>query len=147
MKKAFAFVLAVVVMMSLAVPAFAVASPEADKEDLRPLVVSTSPKEVRVYTTEEVAELSDEVQQQMAEAKKALKAVAPEGMAARYLLYVSTDKTCSVVFDLRGCTEVVFMQYVDGQWVELPFTINADGTITVEKIVEGPIVIFTKIVR
>lgn len=147
MKKVFAFVLAVIVIMSLAVPAFAVTSPGANKEDLKPLVVSTSHKEVRVYSTEEVAELSEEVQKQMVEAKKALKAVVPEGMAARYLLYVSTDETCSVVFDLKDYTKAVFMQYVDGEWVELEFTINADGTITVEKIVEGPIVIFTKIVR
>ena len=39
--------------------------------------------------------------------------------------------------------KVVVKQFVDGKWVELKVIVNADGTITIEDVVDGPIAIFT----
>lgn len=46
--------------------------------------------------------------------------------------------------ELEGITELVVKQYLDGKWVELKSAINADGTVSIYGLVEGPVAIFTK---
>ena len=48
------------------------------------------------------------------------------------------------VFEEMDFEEIHFAQYVDGEWMELPFEINEDGTINVHDVQEGPKVIFIK---
>ena len=45
---------------------------------------------------------------------------------------------------LEGVTEVVVKQFVDSKWVELKSTVNGDGTVTIEGVVDAPMAIFTK---
>ena len=42
-----------------------------------------------------------------------------------------------------SAAKVVVKQFVDGKWVERKVVVNADGTITIENVVDGPIAIFT----
>lgn len=148
MKKALVFALMVAMVLGLAIPASAATgSPAGTTEDLKPLVVSTTADSYQILSTEEVDQLPEEAQETFAQAKEDLAEAAPEGMAARYffyLLFTDEEESHTVVFDLDDYTEVVFMQYVDGQWVELEYTINADGTYSVEKVVDGPIAIFVR---
>ena len=62
----------------------------------------------------------------------------------RYFFYFYTSEPCDAVFRIEGYQELVFMQYVDGEWVTLEFTANEDGTVTVLNVVEGPMAIFVK---
>ena len=108
-----------------------------------------------LHTTEEAQKLSADVQKVMAEAKEELKDAVPEGFAVKYFIYVDikgTESAVSVDFEaINGVNaadiangRLVVMQFVNGEWVELEFTINADGTITVQGVVEGPIAFFVK---
>lgn len=162
MKKALVFALALVMVLGMAIPASAATgSPTGTAEDLKPtvvtvttteseLIVSATTDSYQVISTEEVEKLPEEAQEVFAEAKESLTEAAPEGMAVRYFFYFAVtaedeeEQTYSVVFDLDDYTEVVFMQFVDGEWVELEFVVNEDGTITVLGVVDGPIAIFVK---
>ena len=146
MKKMLVLVLAIVMVMSLATPAAALASPGASAEDLLP---SLSQKYVSVilHDVEKVTDLSKDTQNLMAEAKENLKAACPEGFAVKYFFYVEiigADKVASVDFDAIEHTEIMFMQYIDGEWVELEYSVNEDGKIVVQNVVEAPLAIFTK---
>lgn len=163
MKKAVGIVLALVLMMSLAIPAAAtvgtpaaapVSSPTATPEDLKPLVVETSSPNLEIMSAEEIKDLPEEKQQAYADAMKSLKEdknVVPEGMAVRYLVYCSvtedgttTNDALSVTIELDEFKELVIMQFIDGKWVELEYVINEDGTITILNVVDGPMAIFVK---
>ena len=145
MKKVLVFALALVMVLGMAIPASAATgSPTGTKEDLKPFLVSATSDEYRIYTTEEVADLSEEAQKVFAEAKESLEDAVPEGMVIRYFFYFYTSEPCDAVFRIEGYQELVFMQYVDGEWVTLEFTANEDGTVTVLNVVEGPMAIFVK---
>ena len=147
MKRMLVFVLAIVMVMSMAVPAAALGSPAAKKADLKPVLTKESEIIVDLHTTEEVKELSEEVQELMAEAKKSLKDACPKGFAVKYFFYVEivgTENAVTIEFEPIANKEIVVMQFVDGNWVELEFTINENGIITVSGVVEGPIAIFVK---
>lgn len=171
MKKVLVFVLAVMMLMSIAVPAAAapedaapvaaLTSPAATAADLEPVITEESAQIVELHTTEDVLELHEDVQEIMAEAKEQLADACPEGFAVKYFFYVEiigAEKT-SVSVDFESIVEnigegeaeeevrqgkLVFMQFVDGKWVELDYVINEDGTITVFNVVEGPISVFVK---
>ena len=72
---------------------------------------------------------------------------------AQYFFYVrvyaqddATKKVApvTITIKLEGVTEVVVKQFVDSKWVELKSTVNGDGTVTIEGVVEAPMAIFTK---
>lgn len=122
-------------------------SAEAKKQNLLPDVSKESTLLVLLHSTEMVPHLSEEIQVQMAEAKAKLKDACPHGCAAKFFCYVEVlgdADSVSVVFEKMDFKEIHFDQYVDGQWVELSYEINEDGTITVENVVTGPMVIFIK---
>ncbi len=169
MKKMMMFALVAALMVSLAVPASAVGSVTATEEDLKPTVVPAAPveeesqllvsaeaNEFAIVSAEEVEELTEEAQEVFVASKDALEAAVPEDMAVRYFFYCITDETSSAVFDLSETidltnynAEEVFedlaiMQFIDGEWVEVAFTVNEDGTITVYGIVTAPMAIFVK---
>lgn len=147
MKKVLVFVLAVVMIMSLAVPAAALTSPGATTQKLTPILTEESTVIVELHTTEEVQNLSEEIQDLMAEAKGKLKDACSEGFVVKYFFYVEIiggEGSASVTFEPIAHNEIMFKQYVDGAWAELKFDINKDDTITVYNVVEAPIAIFTK---
>ena len=83
----------------------------------------------------------------MAEAKAKLKDACPDGCAVKFFCYVEIigeADSATVEFEKIDFNEIHFEQYVDGEWVDLPYVVNEDGTITVENVVEGPKVIFIK---
>lgn len=122
-------------------------SVSAQRENLLPDLSKGTPVTVLLHSTEMVPHLSEEIQNLMAEAKAKLKDACPQGCAAKFFCYVEIigDRdSATVVFEKIEFNEIHFNQYVDGEWVELSYVINEDGTITVDNVVEGPMVIFIK---
>lgn len=155
MKKALVMLLAVVLVIGMAVPAYAVASPvggetsDTATADLPELVGVADNHQVVLVSAEKAEDLSAQAQEIFLAAQTALKDAAPKGMKTQYFcycLFVGDDKpqTVTITLKITDVTEVVVKQFVDGQWVELKSALNADGTVTVYGVVEGPIAIFTK---
>lgn len=125
----------------------ALASPGASWKNLVPVLTEESYVIVQLHTLEEVETLSEEIQNRMAEASDELKDACPKGFAVKYFFemeILGTEKAVSVDFEPIAHSEIVFKQYVDGAWVELEFSIDDNGIITVSGVVEGPVAIFTK---
>ena len=152
MKKALVMLLAVVLVIGMAVPAYAVSSPVGGKTsstttaDL-PKLTDESKGYVEFIAVEDAEKLSKESQATFAEAQTKLKDAAPTGMKTQYFCWchiVGKESPVDVVVEIEGITELVVKQYLDGKWVELKSAINADGTATINGLVEGPVAIFTK---
>ena len=146
MRKVLTFVLAVMLVMAMAVPAFAVASPTApvaapNKTTALPVVAETLPEGVKLVA---ITALTAEAKEVVVAAQAELKAAAPAGMAVKYFFYAEAEETVELTLKLGKVTEVVVMQFVDGKWIEVESVLNADGTVTIKGVVEGPIAIFTK---
>ena len=126
-----------------------VASPVAPKTSTTataplPVLVSATSDDYSLYATTDAYKLSLKARQMFVDAQESLWNVVPKNMAARYFFYMYTNDSCTSVFEIANIHEVVFMQYLEGEWAELESTINTDGTVTVEQVVEGPMAIFTK---
>jgi len=150
MRKVITFALAVMLVMAMAVPAFAVSSPvapaaSASKTAALPVVAEALPEGVQLVSVNDAA-LTAEAKEVFVAAQAELKEAAPEGMAVKYFFYVEaeSDATATLVLKVANVENVVVKQFVDGKWVELKCVLNADGTLTIEGVVEGPIAIFTK---
>ena len=166
MKKAIVLMLAVILSLSLAVPAAAAgtSSPKAATvsgtttaplpEVVEENVKAEDGTEVIIETlAADDTKLAEEEKATLAEAQTALAKAAPAGMKAQYFFFVkviakddATKKVGPVTLTLKvdNVTKVVVKQFVDGAWVELKAALNADGTVSVEGVVDGPIAIFTK---
>ena len=169
MKKAMILALAVMLTLSLAVPAAAVTSPvapETSETTTAPLpeIVEEEAKTedgaavtVEPVAADKVEEMPAEEQKTFAAAQETLKKAAPKGMKTQYFFYVTIVKTdeersfregyegaVNMTVKITNVKNVVVKQFVDGKWVELEAIINADGTVTIQGVVEGPIAIFTK---
>ena len=145
MKKALSFVLAVMLVMSMAISASAVGSPTATKEDLKPTLVGDTAKNITIITVEDIEELPEEEQKVFVEAKDKLAGATPAGMAVKSFTYFSTtEKSVSAVLkmDVAADAKMAIKQFVDGKWVELEYEINEDGTVTVLNVVSGPLAVF-----
>ena len=141
MRKAFVLVLTMILMMTLAIPAFAVASPVGDG-GLPFLVYATSEEYELVPTWKAKEKLTAEEQEILAQAKEDLKEAVPEGMRARYFFFFRTNRTCDAVFNIPGYSNIVFKQFVDGEWVELKSEIDENGYFVVKDVVNAPMAIF-----
>lgn len=122
-------------------------SVSATEDKLLPGISKESSLLVLLHSAEMVPHLSEEIQNLMAEAKAKLKDACPDGYAVKFFCYVEIigeADSATVEFEKIDFNEIHFEQYVDGVWVDLPFVVNEDGTITVENVVEGPKVIFIK---
>ena len=97
--------------------------------------------------------MTEEEQKVFKAAQDALEDATPAGMKVLYFFYFKafyveggnkTKVTEPVTFKLKidNISELVVKQFIDGEWVELNSAINADGTITIEGAVEGPMAIF-----
>lgn len=151
MKKALVWMLAVILVMGMAVPAYAVGSPVAEESsgtatsDTVFLISTDNEKNYfELVPVDEAEKLSEDAQTDYEDAQKSLAEQAPAGMRAQYFFYVLTDKPTTAVFQIEGITELVVKQFINGEWVELEAVINGDGTVTVKGVVEGPIAFFTK---
>lgn len=111
---------------------------------LLPVFVSSTAEKFELYSVNEEYKLESEGRQAFLDAQDALRSAVPAGMSARYFFYVYTSSTCTAVFRIENASEVMFKQYVDGQWTELESTMNGDGIVTVEGVVIAPMAIFTK---
>lgn len=170
MKKAIVLVLALVLTMGLAVPAAAAgtASPTA------PTTSETTTAPLPEVTTSEVTaadgtvvivepieatdttKLAEEEKTTLAAAQTALAEAAPAGMKAQYFFYVKVSEkdaagaakkyngSVTMTIKLDNAEGLIVMQFVDGKWVELKATVNADGTVSIEGVVDAPMAIFTK---
>ena len=177
MKKAIVLALAVMLTLSLAVPAAAVTSPvapETSETTTAPLPeiveidvvvdVETETKTdddtviiVEPVTAEDADKLSEKAQTAYAAAQGQLAEAKLADMKTQYFFYVTIVKTdeersfrevydgaVNMTVKIANVKNVVVKQFVDGKWVELEAIINADGTVTIQGVVEGPIAIFTK---
>lgn len=156
MKKAVVLVLAVVLAMSMAVPAFAVNSPVAPKANQNataslPVVVNEEEKEAVVILTavEDNKKLPEEAQKVFAEAQSDLKKAVPAGMTPKYFFYATLkiDGEAQATIKVAGvkqASDIVVKQFIDGEWVELEVEIDAKGNVLIKGIQEGPMLICTK---
>lgn len=112
---------------------------------------------VEPVTVEDADKLSEKAQTAYAAAQGQLAEAKPADMKTQYFFYVTIVKTDSersfrenydgsvnMTVKIANVRNVVVKQFVDGKWVKLEAIINADGTITIEGVVEGPIAIFTE---
>lgn len=123
------------------------ASPGGLLVKLLPILNDESYLIVQLHNLEEVATLSEEIQNRIAEAKDQLKDTCPEGFVVKYffeLEIIGTDSAVSVDFEPINHNAIVFKQYVDGTWVELEHSVENGGIITVDGLVNGPVATFTK---
>lgn len=123
-----------------------VPSPSAG-EDLAPILTPESYEVVDHYSTAAVVTLTEAVQKEMAVAKEALKEACPEGYAVKYFFHfdiLTDDSSVTVGFEPIDHNAIVFMQYIDGMWVQMEYTMDEVGILTIEGIVEAPIAVFTK---
>lgn len=145
MKKALVLVLALVLTMGLAVPAAAAtSSPKAataSPSATAPLPTVVGDAKVTVVATTDASLTADE-KTALASAQAALAAATPAEMKAQYFFYVKAEGTVTLTVKVDAA-DVTVMQFVDGKWTELKSTV-ADGTVTIEGVVTGPMAIFTK---
>lgn len=149
MRKVIAFVLAVVLVMGMAVSAFAATSPVAPvatekKTAALPVVVGALPEDVTFVALHNADKLAAADRDAFMASQLALKEAAPEGMTAKYFFYVVCTNSFAFTMQLTNAEGITVMQFVDGKWTEVESALNADGTATVKGVVNGPIVIFTK---
>ena len=164
MKKALVLVLTVALVLSMAVSAAAVGSPVAPGTDTK--TTSPLPKVVtddldgnliiELIPIEDAEDLTEEEQKTFEDAQKSLEEATPSGMNAQYFFYfrafyageggerTKVTEPLTITFEIDDVREAVVKQFIDGEWVERKTTINDDGTVTVEGLVEGPTAIFAK---
>lgn len=163
MKKAIVLALALVLTLSLAVPAAAASTgspvaPAASETTTASLPVVADVKAedgsavtVELVSVEDTTGLTEEAVKDFEAAQEKLAEAAPAGMKTQYFTYVKVSDTegkassASVTMTVKvaNATKVVAKQFVDGKWVELKVTLNTDGTVTIEGMVDGPLAIFT----
>lgn len=122
-------------------------SVSARKENLLPVISKESSLLVLLHSTEMVPQLSEEIQDLMAEAKAKLKDACPEGCAVKFFCYteiIGDADTVTVEFEKIEAEKIYFKQFVAGKWVELSSEVNQDGSISVKDVKEGPTATFTK---
>lgn len=119
----------------------------ATAADLLPGISQKSLATVLLHSTDVVPHLSEEIQNQMADAKEKLKGAGPDGFAVKYFCYaelLGSASSATVEFEKMDFNEIHFYQFINGEWEELSYAVNADGFLAVENVVEGPLAIFVK---
>lgn len=163
MKKAFVLALALVLTLSLAVPASAASTGSPVAPAVSDTTTASLPEVadvkaedgsavvVELVSVEDTKDLSKEAVKDFEAAQENLAEAAPAGMKTQYFTYVkvtdsegkATSSTVTMTVKVSNATKVVVKQFVGGKWVERKVTLNADGTVTIEGLVDGPIAIFT----
>lgn len=163
MKKAIVLVLALVLTLSLAVPAAAITSPvapETSETTTAPLpeVVESETKNAdgSVVTVTPVdankQDLTKDEKDAMAKAQQNQKEGA-EGLKSTLNLFyarvVKTNSDGTTTKDAKGSMtikvdnpeNIVARQFIGGKWVKLKVVVNTDGTVTISGIQNGPLLI------
>ena len=167
MKKAIVLALAVILTLSLAVPAAAVSSPTAKETSqtatapLPKLVTSEIPLEdgskivIELIPVTDVSSLSEDAQEACAAAQASLAETTPDGMKVQYFVYATTYKVnadgttepyeppVDVTLQIDNITKVAVKQYLKDAWSELDADVTTDGIVTIKGVVDGPMAIFT----
>ena len=141
MKRMLGFVLTLMLVFSVAAPVAAAANTTDDQN--KPFVVSSTSKDGECAFLNEVDKLTEDQIAALKEAEKEELKAAAKDTDVLDLFYFSTSKPTTVVFWIPDVRGVSVKQFVDGKWVDLKTTINDDDTITVEKAVSAPMIIFT----
>ncbi len=152
MKKILAFVLALVVVFSLSAVAFAATgSVEAEKttEDgtkATALPTVAEDTEAELTAIDEIENLPEEAQEAVKEAQEALEAAVPEGMEAQYFFYFEAPEypyeLTVTMENVKDAADFAGKLFVNGEWVDLEFVLNDDGTITITIPENGPVALF-----
>jgi len=147
MKKSLALLLALVVVFSLSVSAFAAVGSAGggttDPGSAAPLPLA---KEETVKLTElEKAEELTEVQQEVyAKAYEDLANVVPEGFIPQYFCYAQASKYPAVAeVEISNATEAKAKLFANDKWTDLVCSVNGN-TVSVTLPYEGALAIFTK---
>ena len=140
MKKAIVWILSLVLIIGMAVPAYA-ADTAAQKQS-KAFLVSSTAKDSKCAFLNEADALTEDELASLTDAQKEELEAAEKGMDKRDLFYFSTSEPTTAVFRVPDIRNLTVKQFIDGKWVTLKSTINADGTITVENAVSAPMMIF-----
>lgn len=146
MKKVLTLVLVVLMVFGMTSHAFALEESYAEWERLLPTLSTDSAGLVLFYAMDDDVNLSEDDLRLMYEAHGKLDEARPEHLALTHFCMVEivgSGDVSSIVFAPIDHHEIQFKQYVDGEWILLEHTVNEDRTITVEGIMDGPLVIFT----
>lgn len=144
MKKTLAFVLVILLVVALAVPAAADSFFGTSVSIELPALVNETGN-VNLYNREEVQNASEEIQKLVEEAEEALPNADTDGLGLRYFFFseiLSGEKSVSLEFEPIPHNAILVMQYIDGMWVRLEHVIEEDGCITVMDAVNAPLAIF-----
>ena len=153
MKKIMTVLLAIMLLVSVAVPAFAASptAPEAttSKTSSLPVVAGKDQDDSCIlYSVYDADELTEEECTSFKEAQKSLKKEVPAGMRVKYFFYhqplEATAAACEHTLNIGNFAEVIVKQYLEGKWVELEVKVNENGTITISGIETGPMAIIVK---
>ena len=166
MKKAIVLALAVMLTLSLAVPAAAVTSPvapETGETTTAPLpeVVESETKNAdgSVVTVTPVdankQDLTKDEKDAMAKAQQNQKEGAKGLKSTLYLFYARVVKTNSdgtTTKDAKGSMtikaknpeDIIVRQFIGDKWIDLEVVPNSNGTVTINGIQNGPMLIGTK---
>lgn len=139
MKKAFVLLLAMILILGLATPAYAAKSP-VGTDDL-PLVINTTANNYQLITINQAYKLSKEDQEIFRNAQRDLRDSVYAGTNVRYFFFFAASEACDAVLNIDGFSMPIFQQYVNGEWVELDYVDNGDGTVTVLGVNHGPMAI------
>ncbi len=161
MKKTVILVLAAVMVIAMAVPAFAVSSPTApvaDEDKTTPLPEIVGPATgCAFYSIYEADQLPEKARKEFLAAYETLEEATPENMTVKYFFYHVKDShlhgLCRHTFNIGEFEKVIVKQYVDEEWIELeelgkrmgePKEVidNSDGTITVVGLETAPTAFF-----
>lgn len=144
MKKVLAFILAVVLVLCVAVPAAAKDMLSVSVKNSLPALAKEN-ENVRLHEQNQLQDLSEEKQKTMADSQEALKDVDSKGLGLRYFFYteiLSGESAVSLEFEPIPHNEILFMQYIDGMWVTLEHSIGEDQIIIIPENVDAPFAIF-----
>ena len=153
MKKIMTVLLAIMLLVFVAVPAFAASptAPEATTSKTSSLpVVADMDQDASciLYSIYDADELTEEECTFFKEAQKTLKKEVPAGMRVKYFFYHqpldAAVEACEHTLDIGNFAEVIVKQYLEGKWVELDVKVNENGTITISGIKTGPMAIIVK---
>lgn len=145
MKKTLAFVLVILLVVALAVPAAADSFFGTSVSTELPALANETGN-VKLYNREEVQNASEDIQNIVEEADDELPNADTDGLGLRYFFFseiLSGEESVSLEFEPIPHNAILFMQFIDGMWVRLGHVIEEDGCITVMDVVNAPLAIFT----
>ena len=140
MKRVLAFVLTAILLMGVVVPASAAGT---GSTETRPFLVSSTSEDCAVYFANEIHKLPDSAQSDFEEAlEKENEVLVSDEMIPLDLFYVSTSEMCTVDLWVGEIGGAIAKQYIDGKWSLMESAMKEEEIMTVEDVVEGPMLIY-----